>query len=291
MTAGSSSPRVACVGDLVTDVVAHLAAAPRPGTDTPAQIATYRGGSAANVSVAVLAAGGVGRFVGCIGTDQAGDLLLYELSDIGVELSVVRRGNTGTIVVLVDSTGERSFLTDRGASIDLDAVPPRALDDVDVLHVPGYSFLEGALAETSTQIVRQATERGIAVSISTSSVGALEAFGRERFLELLGELRPDYVIANHAEYSYLLAGEEALATQATVVTNGAAATVARDRDGNEFTTLPDPVSVLDSTGAGDAFAGGFLVARGQGLDLEESLRRGNALASQTLGRPGAQLED
>ncbi len=271
-------------------MVVHLERDPTRGTDTPAQISTARGGSAANVAVAVSAAGGVGRFLGSVGADPAGDVLLANLQQRGVEQSIVRVGTTGTIVVLVDSTGERSFLTDRGASTQLASIPTGALADVDLLHVPAYSFVEGPLAETSERVIGAAVDAGIPISISTSSVAALRHYGRERFLGLLGAIRPAYVIANHAEYSYLMQGHPWIReAEATVITNSGRAAVVRRADGTEVRATPAAIDVTDTTGAGDAFAGGFLVARLRGQGDEDALHSGHALAAQTLNQAGAEL--
>lgn len=284
------SPRICCLGDLISDVVVHLDRDPTRGTDTPASITTSRGGSAANVAVAVTRTGGIGRFVGSVGDDPQGASLVSELERSGVECFVTQAGTTGTIVVLVDSVGERSFLTDRGASVSLAALPRNALEDVDLLHIPAYSFVEGALAETAEHAVGIAVDQGIPISISTSSVAALRRYGRERFLGLLGAIGPKYVIANHDEYNYLMGGHPWIKEAAvTVITNGSRAGVVRIPDGSEVRVTPEVVDVSDTTGAGDAFAGGFLVAQMRGEDFASSLRAGHETAALTLNQPGARL--
>lgn len=284
------SPRICCLGDLISDVVVHLDRDPTRGTDTPAAISTFRGGSAANVAVAVTRAGGVGRFVGSVGEDPQGVSLVSDLERNGVECSVRQVGTTGTIVVLVDPTGERSFLTDRGAAVSLAVLPRNALEDVDLLHIPAYSFVEGPLAETAEQAVGIAVDKGVPISISTSSVAALRHYGKERFLGLLGAISPQYVIANQAEYNYLMGGHPWIKEAAvTVITNGARAGVVRKPDGSEVRVVPETVEVNDTTGAGDAFTGGFLVSQMRGEDYADSLRSGHELAALTLDQPGAQL--
>lgn len=242
------------------------------------------------MAVAVAAAGGVGRFVGSVGTDVAGDVLLSNLEERGVESYIARVGTTGTIVVLVDSTGERSFLTDRGAALQLASMPAETLANVDVLHVPAYSFVEGPLAETAEHVIGEAVDAGIPISISTSSVAALKQYGRERFLGLLAAIKPTYVIANHAEFTYLMQGRPWIReAEATVITNGARAAVVRKADGTEVRVSPRSVDATDTTGAGDAFTGGFLVARARGEDYAASLQAGHDLAALTLDQAGAEL--
>lgn len=285
-------PRICTIGDLVTDIVVHLDRDPQRGTDTPAQIEHVRGGSAANVAVAAVASGGAGRFIGQVGNDDRGRLLIENLSQHGVETMVTERGSTGSIVVLVDGQGERSFLTDRAAAAHLATVPPGALDDVDLLHVPAYSLVSGGLAETCHQLIGDAVDREIPVSISTSSVSALAEFGRTRFLDLIKQLRPEIVIANRDEASYLLQGHPWFThASTTVITAGARAARFIRPDGSDVRVVPDEIDAQDTTGSGDAFTGAFLMAYVEGADPSDALAAGHAMARRTLRVAGAGLDD
>lgn len=278
------------MGDLVTDVVVTLARDPQRGTDTPARIEHLRGGSAANVVLAAAESGGTGRFIGQVGDDQRGRGLIEELHSGGVETLVVERGTTGTIVVLVDSTGERSFLTDRGAAAHLAAVPDGALDDVDILHIPAYSLTSGGLAETCHQLIGEAVDREIPISISTSSVSALAEFGRAEFLDLIKNIRPELVIANSDEARYLLQGHPWFThAAASVITAGPRPARLLRPDGTDVRVAPEESSASDTTGAGDAFAGAFLVAYADGAEPRAALAAGHAMARRTLDVTGAGL--
>ena len=281
---------ICCVGDLVTDIVVQLASDPQRGTDTPASIEYHRGGSAANVAVAVAASGVEARFVGQVGDDPAGDLLVRTLESLEVDAKVVRGGTSGTIVVLVDHTGERSFLSDRGAALRLASIPNGSLDGVDWLHVPAYSLTVGALADTSQDMIGEAVDRGIPISISTSSVSVLDEFGRERFLDLVKAVQPELVLANRAEASFMLQGHPWFRhARATVVTASELPARFVRPDGTEVRAAPEPVEITDSTGAGDAFTGAFLAAYSRGESPEDALLAGHALARRTLKEPGARL--
>jgi len=281
---------VCSVGDLVVDIVVHLDRDPQRGTDTPAAIIHRRGGSAANVAAGVVAAGGVGRFVGQVGDDHVATMLLESLTEAGVDARVVQRGTTGTIVVLVDQAGERSFLTDRGAALHLSGVPSDVLDNVDLLHVPAYSLTAGSLAETTQQLIGEAVEREIPVSLSTSSVSVLVEYGRERFLDLVRIIQPALIFANHAEAEFMLQGHPWFRhSEATIITaSGGEARLVRP-DGTDARARPEPIEPVDTTGAGDAFTAGFLVAHLHGDSAEDSLHAGHALARRTLETPGAAL--
>ena len=132
---------LATLGDLVDDVVVRLDETFHYGADTAAQVGHRRGGSAANVADVAARLGASVRFLGQVGADAVGDGLIAALATAGVDVSAVRRGGaTGTIIVLVDHTGERSMLTDRRACVALDRPDPKWLEGVATLHVPFYSL-------------------------------------------------------------------------------------------------------------------------------------------------------
>ena len=172
---------LAALGDVVDDIVVRVEGPIHHASDTPASIIRRRGGSAANVAATAARLVGRARFLGQVGDDATGDLLLAELVADGVDVAFVRRaGRTGAIIVLVDEHGERSFLTDAGSARSLDAPDPAWLDGVDVLHLPFYSLVDEPVAATAATVAGWALARGIAVSIDASSVAVLESFGVAR---------------------------------------------------------------------------------------------------------------
>jgi sugar/nucleoside kinase (ribokinase family) len=276
------------VGDLVEDVVVWLSAAPRRATDTPVRIFRRRGGSAANVAAFAAGIAGAARFIGRVGDDALGARLVGELAAVGVDARVQSLGRTGTIVVLVDGGGERTMLPDRGAATELTGVPAAWLDGVTVLHLPAYSLTAEPIATACRDLAAAARSRRVAVSVDASSVAVLEAFGVERFRTAVETLAPDVLLANADEAGALgLAG--APLAPVTVVKDGARPVViVRGGDRPCQAVAVDPVAdVVDTTGAGDAFAAGFLVAWSSGVAVVDAVRAGSGLAATVLAAPGA----
>ena len=272
--------RLAVVGDLVEDVVVWPSGPVQRGSDTPCRVFRSRGGSAANVAVAA-AAYVPTRFLGAVGADALGDRLVGELAAAGVEVRVQRSGRTGTVVVLVDVDGERTFLPDRAAANDLGPLAPDDLADVAVLHVPAYGLHGGRTAATLRDLLRTTV---LQVTLDASSWAVL------REIPDLPALLPQVSVlfANEAERRELPEHLPCL----VVEKHGAAPTVVVHPDGRRESFPVEPVQdVRDSTGAGDAFAAGWLSAMMEGLDLEDRVARAHALARRVLASPGAGLEE
>jgi ribokinase len=258
--------RVICtLGDLLLDVVVRLDGPIAADTDTYGRTRVGPGGQAANVAAWVAALGGRARFLGKRAADPAGRILAEELRALGVELAGPEvEAGTGTVVSVATPDGARTMLSDRGVSTKL---APRELDHAwlagcEWLHVPGYSLVRSPLRETALAAAAIAPR----VSVDLSSTAAVEEVGVERFRETLTALGPLVAFANEAEAE--LVGN--LDVETLVVKRGARGCLVASR--GERLELPAvEADVVDSTGAGDAFAAGFLLG-GPELALDAAAR-------------------
>ena len=250
---------ICTIGDLLLDVIVRTAQPLAPGADSPVETRIVSGGQAANVAAWVVSLGSTARFVGVRADDEAWRLTRSLLERRGVELAgPVVDGRTGVVVSLVGADGERTMATDRGVSPELRPEELKAdwFAGCSWLHLSGYSLLAEPIAEAALAGARLAREEGAQVSVDFSSWSAIREHGPERFRERLERLAPDVVFANEPEWE-MVGGAYALAETA-VVKRGSRGVEVRTAGGIEEHP-PRGGDVVDTTGAGDALAAGFIV--------------------------------
>jgi sugar/nucleoside kinase (ribokinase family) len=289
--------RVLVVGDVMIDLIARPEGPIAIGADRRATIVARQGGSAANQAV-WLAHFGVGvRLIGRVGAADLG-VQTKTFQDAGVEARLVGDASreTGRIIAVIDPSGERSFLTDRGANDGLTAgdIPDGLIADVDHIHVSGYSLVAEGPRAVARDLFARAAARGVPTSVDPASSEFLREIGPSNFLTwtkgvsmcfpnedearvLTGVSTPDEQLT-HLAARYRL----------VVLKRGADGCVGAA--GAERWRAPTPKVVpLDTTGAGDAFFAGFMAARLAGAPMEACLAKAaEAGAAATLffgGRP------
>jgi ribokinase len=287
---------IVTLGDAALDVFTAPDLDAVEGSDVPGVVRVLPGGSAANFAVWVARLGEHSTMIGAVGDDYAGNFLRADLEREGVA-TYLRQvpAATAAIAVLVDSRGERTMITDRAAALMLTSamLEPRMLPPGCHLHLPAYSLFHEPLGATAIEAAARCRADGGTLAVDTSSVGPLRTFGRERFLDVLADLGPDLLFANHAEAA-LLSGTEDPEQGSLILRRyaplvlwklGADGVLAR---GDTMVRLPGlSVLALDSTGAGDAFAAAFTVAHRRGVGLGAAAARANRLAAAVVQHIGA----
>ncbi|HET6547684.1 MAG TPA: sugar kinase [Solirubrobacter sp.] len=274
-----SGPRVVVLGDVMVDVVAVQAGPLAVGSDTAARISLRPGGSAGNVAAWLARAGVPVALVARVGDDPLADVALRGLDARHVTRDPDRP--TGTCVVLVAPGGERTMLPDPGAN---DALAPADLPGGlfapgRILHVSGYALLRAGPRSAALAALDRAREAGMRISVDPGSAAPLAA--DPAFLDRARPL--DLLLPNEDELAAL--GDHLNGVGEVVVKRGAAG--ARWTDG--ATTVEAPAvrldEVIDTTGAGDAFAAGFLSAWPE-RPPAEALAAGAALAARAVTQAG-----
>jgi sugar/nucleoside kinase (ribokinase family) len=288
---------VLCSGNLVLDLLARPVDRLEWGATTLIDsIAQHLGGNGANTSFTIAKLGVPVRVLGMVGADRFGDFVLAELGGAGVDTRAVRRSKapTAATVVLVNGAGERLLLHRLGASVEVEFEPEEMAREfargVSRYHM-GSPFGLPRLRPRQAAILRQARAAGLATSIDTH----WDASGR--WLEDLAPCLPhtDILFANRDE-ARMLTGTAAPEEAARVLlAHGAGAVAIKlGREGcavfradGDFRSPGFDVPVVDTTGAGDCFAGGFLAALERGCSWERAARVANAAGALSTQRLGA----
>jgi sugar/nucleoside kinase (ribokinase family) len=278
------------------------------GTDVPGRVALVQGGSAANTARWLARLGARTSLVCAVGRDAAGRALVDAVRSDGVTVRALRvpGASTGRIGVIVSPNGERSFVADRAAADRLAPEDLRAawFGRADALHLPIYSLLGDPLGVAGRRAVDMARAADAIVSVDLASIGPLLASGRRAARAMIDDVRPDVLFATAAEAEALLGrysvdGLLEIASVAVVKRGSRGATVLA-REGGErlrFEVATAHVTAADTTGAGDAFDAGFLVAwfaaRAAGRSIPTSLQRaalaGHRAAVRQLSTPRPEL--
>ena len=264
---------VCALGDLTLDVSVRARQPIAPDGDTDAEIRLRPGGQAANVAAWAAELGATARFLGKTGDDEAGRVARAGLEERGVAVLGPVEGRNGIICSLVSADGERSMLADRGTATALRAeeLDPTWLEGCDHLFVSGYALMLEPARGAAGRAVELAREVGAEVGVDLASWSGIRDAGPDVIRETIEALAPDVVFANEDE-NRVIGGP----------IPGVAWILKRGPHGCSFAgdaRAALPVEhVVDTTGAGDALAAGYLVG-GPELALQAAARCVSTLGS------------
>jgi ribokinase len=285
---------VVVVGSVNVDIIARVADMPAPGQTVLGTDAAIRpGGKGANQAVASARLGAPTRLVGAVGEDDFGTRMAANLAEAGVDIGAVARINglsTGLALIVVSADGENTIVVAPGANAALDATSVRdlALERDDVLLLQLEVPVETALA--AAVVARRAGAPVVLNAAPLAEPGPVFDELRERVdvlvlneseaVELAGVAAPGNVDGWRA-LAATMPGREC------VITLGGQGAVASDGTGTWWQPA-FPASIVDTTGAGDAFCGALAQSLAAGHDLRHAVRRGCAAGAIAAGRLGAQ---
>ena len=287
------------LGDLIVDVVLRPDRALEHGSDVPGRVAFMQGGSASTAARWLGRLGARSSLIAAVGRDTAGRALVDAIRSDRVTPRVIRVAGmrTGRIGVLVTPDGERSFVQDRAAALQLAPadLKPAWFARADAVHLPIYSLLDEPLGLAGRRAIDLGRDAGAAISLDLASIGPLLAKGRRAARSLIADIGPDILFATASEAEaflgkYAVEGLLDVATIAIVKRGSKGATVlARDAGQHlRIEVATTPINATDTTGAGDAFDAGFLVAwfssRAAGRSLQASLQRATLAGHRAAGR-------
>lgn len=284
---------ITIIGDLVVDILVSKEEM-NYGTDTDADINFRSGGQGNNVATFIKREDVDCQLIGNVGDDPFGRYLIEktEEKDIISKISTDSNGKTGTIILMIDSNdGQRSMITDRGANLNLSDDKIKGVEDSDLLYLSGYSLFSEKTRKSAITAKQIAMENNIPVALDPSSTYFLKD-GKDNFLNFLKGVT--FFFPNYDEGSLLTGktkSDEILKelkkyVKVPVLTLGEKGCAVFIDEQYTFIEA-DSVEVVDTTAAGDSFAGAFLAAYCKTEDIRSSANHALKVGSNTVTYFGA----
>jgi len=256
------------------------------------------GGSAANTMVGVASFGGRAHYVGKVSDDQLGDVFRHDLRSTGVGYDTPPAAGgppTGRCLILVTSDAQRTMNTFLGASVELgpDDVDPALIARGRIVYLEGYLFDPANAQEAFRHAARLAHTAGRKVALTLSDPFCVDRH-RDAFVDLV-ERHVDVLVANEAEICSLYRApdfdtalqEVRRHCEVAALTRGARGSVIVGGDEVHVIDAHPVDELVDTTGAGDLYAAGFLFGLSRGLDLAAAGRLGSLAAAEVISHIGA----
>jgi sugar/nucleoside kinase (ribokinase family) len=251
------------------------------------------GGSSANTIHGIANLGGQAAYIGTIGEDEFGRFFKDDLENAGITAFLYsREAETGRAIAMISPDSERTFATFLGAAVEVsdEHIIPETIKEYDFIHLEGYLVLNKKMIEKA---MKTAKEHGLKVSIDMSSYNVVEQ--NRDYLEFLIRNYVDIVFANEEEAKSFTnsSPEEALdiiaeMTEIAVVKLGKNGSIAK-HNGKYYKIDPIISDCIDTTGAGDLFAAGFLYGLANDLPIDKCGKIGSLLASNVIEVIGAKI--
>jgi len=278
---------VLCVGDAMLDIVVKHGGRINLNSDSPSQNSLQSGGAAANTAAWLTQVNVDSHFSGKIGKDLAGEKLISDLQLSGVTCHISKDSikSTGTVVVLVDSDGNRTMFPDSGANAGLDSSIVPVNKEFDGYFISGYALFNDLSSSFIQDWLRDLRAGGKKIFIDPASVGLMSEIGSSKALGLIGKV--DIIFVNEDEAKFLNVRELIDLAPIIVIKRGALGASVITNDGIELSKPAMPATVLDTTGAGDAFAAGFIAEWLRSKDLSAALDLALSLAAKCVSNIGA----
>jgi sugar/nucleoside kinase (ribokinase family) len=251
------------------------------------------GGSAANTIYGVASLGGSTGFIGTIGKDNFGAVFTENLKESGIEPYLfVGDGETGVVGSIITPDSERTMTTFLGAagSISTSQINKTLLNQYQLIHIEGYLVFNRELIDFTAKMAK---ECGLKVSLDLASFNVVEA--NIDFLKDMIQNSVDIVFANEDEAKALTGKSpedalEEIATMAEIAVVKIGKNGSMIKSGGKKYVIPAiEANVIDTTGAGDLYAGGFLYGLSKGLSLEKCGHIGSLLAGRVIEQIGAKM--
>lgn len=300
MTTMTKYKPIIAVGDLVWDVLVKADAPLLPGGDTTGRIALAPGGSAANVAAWVARCGMPSSFIGKVGEDVFGTMILEDMEREGVTLHTVRSSerDTGVILAMIDRSGQRSHVTNQGADFVLrpEDLPEQALREAGQVHITAWSLFTDPPRQAAIRAAQIAHQAGVPVSFDPASYQMIREMGRDAFQEASAGLPVDMLFPNRDEGKALTGAREPEAIANALARRYPDAIIVLKLDSDGCFVLSnshaqhyptDDVPVIDTTGAGDAFNAAFIARYRRDGDLGAAATFANAIGGWVVSHYGA----
>ena len=318
-----TAPRldVLCIGNAIVDVIAdaddafladqsltkgsmrlideaeavRLYGVMRPGRE-------ISGGSAGNTAAGIASFGLKAGFIGQVASDELGDIYRHDVESLGVDFLVPARNDVGATarsLILVTPDAQRTMNTFLGAAQRLEArdVDPAKVADAAILYLEGYLWDPAEPRAAMEAAIAASRDAGGKVAFTLSDTFCVDRH-RDGFWALINMGKIDILFANEAELAAMTGSDDLDTGLAALSAKVATLVVTRSERGavavrgdERASVLAEPIErLIDTTGAGDLFAAGFLAGEARGLGLEASLKLGAIAAAEVIQHYGARPE-